>query len=241
MTEHDGTDSPVSGSEEPETGGTPGSHGPASRAEHRLVPSIAVLVSMGLPLLVPAPIAPGPRWLLPAIEGAFLVALLAIDPGRIDHRGREVRHLSLALVAAIAAAAAFTTGRLVVDLMHGNPQTEGAAELLVAGALVWIETVIAFSFVYWELDGGGPAGRFWSPPAYPQLAFPQQMSPEIAEPGWRPLFGDYLYLALTNGMAFSPTDVMPLARWAKLAMGLQSVISLVILSLVVANSVNLLA
>jgi hypothetical protein len=41
-------------------------------------------------------------------------------------------------------------------------------------------------------------------------------------------------------MAFSPTDVMPLARWAKLTMAVQSMISIVILSLVVANSVNLL-
>jgi uncharacterized membrane protein len=64
--------------------------------------------------------------------------------------------------------------------------------------------------------------------------------PASHPPGWRPVFVDYLYLALTNATAFSPTDVMPLARWAKLTMSVQSILSIVILSLVVANAVNLL-
>ena len=83
--------------------------------------------------------------------------------------------------------------------------------------------------------------RHLHPPVYPDLAFPQQLEPRVAAPGWRPIFFDYLYLALNNATAFSPTDVMPLARWAKLTMGLQSLLSIVILSLVVANAVNLLA
>ena len=49
---------------------------------------------------------------------------------------------------------------------------------------------------------------------------------------------DYLYLAFTNATAFSPTDVMPLVPWAKIAMGVQSLISLGILGLVIARAVN---
>ena len=56
--------------------------------------------------------------------------------------------------------------------------------------------------------------------------------------GWRPRFVDFLYLGFTNATAFSPTDAMPLAPWAKMAMALQAVISLVILGLVVARAVN---
>jgi hypothetical protein len=41
-------------------------------------------------------------------------------------------------------------------------------------------------------------------------------------------------------MAFSPTDVMPMTRWAKLTMLTQSVISVVTV-LVVARAVNILA
>jgi hypothetical protein len=66
------------------------------------------------------------------------------------------------------------------------------------------------------------------------------MNPEIRPPGWRPVFLDYLYLGLTNGLAFSPTDVMPRAHWAKAAMALQSLLSLAVLSLVIARAVNIL-
>jgi hypothetical protein len=43
---------------------------------------------------------------------------------------------------------------------------------------------------------------------------------------------------MTTSTAFSPTDVMPLARWAKMSMGLQSLISLAVVGLVVARAVN---
>jgi hypothetical protein len=40
--------------------------------------------------------------------------------------------------------------------------------------------------------------------------------------------------------AFSPTDAMPLAPWAKIAMAVQAAISLAVLGLVVARAVNVL-
>ena len=61
------------------------------------------------------------------------------------------------------------------------------------------------------------------------------MNPDLAPPGWSPLFCDYLYLGYTNAVAFSPTDAMPLAHWAKAAMAIQSMISILILSLVIAQ------
>ena len=51
---------------------------------------------------------------------------------------------------------------------------------------------------------------------------------------------DYLYLSFTNATAFSPTDVMPLARWAKLTMLVQSAVSLAIGALVIARAINIL-
>jgi hypothetical protein len=66
------------------------------------------------------------------------------------------------------------------------------------------------------------------------------LDPEISPPGWRPQFVDYFYVGVTDAVAFSPTDAMPLARWAKLTMALQAVISLAILGLVIARAVNVL-
>ncbi|MGW0043844.1 hypothetical protein [Rhodococcus sp. NPDC003348] len=210
------------------------------RAERRWTASVFVVVAMVVPFLLPAHYSPGADWLLPAIEGGVLITLIVVDPGRIDRPGRWVRALSIALVVAIAAGAAWGSARLVWDLLHGAPQTTEPVELLASGALVWLQTVLAFGFLYWELDGGGPVTRHVRPSPHPDLAFPQQLDPCLAPPGWRPVFVDYLYLALTNATAFSPTDVMPLARWAKLAMAVQSILSVVILGLVVANAVNLL-
>lgn len=67
---------------------------------------------------------------------------------------------------------------------------------------------------------------------------PQQLNPGIGPPAWSPRFIDYLYLGFTNATAFSPTDAMPLVPWAKIAMAVQSVISLAILGLVIARAVN---
>ena len=64
--------------------------------------------------------------------------------------------------------------------------------------------------------------------------------PALATSDWEPRFADYLYVSFTNATAFSPTDTMPLSRWAKLSMMLQSAVSLVTAALVIARAVNIL-
>lgn len=65
-------------------------------------------------------------------------------------------------------------------------------------------------------------------------------APDLADPQWEPQFADYLYVSFTNATAFSPTDTLPLTRWTKMIMLLQSAISLVTVALVVARAVNIL-
>jgi hypothetical protein len=113
-----------------------------------------------------------------------------------------------------------------------------ASAPLSAGATVLVSNNIAFSLLFWELDSGGAAARAHHLRCHPDLAFPQQLNPDLAPPGWRRRFIDYLYLGFTNALAFSPTDTMPLVPWAKTAMAVQSMISLAILGLVVARAVN---
>ena len=144
------------------------------------------------------------------------------------------------LVTVLVAEAVLITGRLVADLIAGGPETNSPTDLLSVGFAVWVYTIIASAFLYWALDGGGPQARLLVPPEFPDLAFPEQLNPLAAPPGWRPEFFDYLYLGFTNATAFSPTDVMPLARWAKLAMATQAIGSLAILGLVIARAVNIL-
>src|SRR5262249_25779593 len=123
-------------------------------------------------------------------------------------------------------------------LLVGGPVTNSAGELLASGALIWLGNVLVFSLLYWLLDSGGPLARYRHERPYPDFAFSQQLSPELAPPGWRPRYVDYLILGLTTSTAFSPTDVMPMASWAKLTMALQSIVSLSLVGLVIARAVN---
>jgi uncharacterized membrane protein len=202
---------------------------------------IATLAAgVALSLLLPARFTLGPRWVVPTVEALLVVALIIADPGRLDRQSTKGRILSLALVAVLVSAATGASVRLVADLVKGGVETNSAGGLLRVGFTVWLSTIVAFTFLYWQLDGKGPESRFLAPPEFPDFAFPEQMNPGVAPPGWRPEFFDYLYLGFTNATAFSPTDVMPLARWAKLAMAVQAAGSLAILGLVIARAVNIL-
>ncbi|WP_327280782.1 MULTISPECIES: hypothetical protein [unclassified Streptomyces] len=201
----------------------------------------AVIASAVLTLLLPDDLRLGPRWALPLAEGLLLVALISGDPGRISRRSTVLRSVAIALVIVLVSSAVWSTVQLIDDLIHGGHETSSANALLLAGGSVWASTVLAFSLLYFELDSGGPAARAHHMPPTPALAFPQHLSPELNASHWRPHYIDYLYLGFTNSTALSPTDVMPLAPWAKSVMTLQSILSLMILGLVVARAVNVLA
>ena len=207
--------------------------------ESRLPMALAVLALMALAVVSPAGLALLPGWLLAAVEGILLVALMIGDPGRIDRDTRWLRLVSFALVAVILISTLTATVLLLHGLLVGSAETQDAVKVLVAGAKVWLGNNVAFALLYWQFDSGGPAARAHGMPPYPDFAFPQQLSPELAPPGWRPQFIDYLYVGFTNANAFSPTDTMPMAHWAKVAMGCQALISFAIIGLVIARAVNL--
>ena len=197
-----------------------------------------VAISVGLRIAVPNRESLGPDWLVPGIEIGLLVLLLLADPARVSGRRRWLRRAAIALVTLLAGAALTSTVVLITDLIRGGKVTESATNLLASGALIWLGNVLVFSLFYWLLDSGGPLARYHGEHEYPDFAFTQQMSPELAPAGWRAQYVDYLILGLTTSTAFSPTDVMPMARWAKLAMALQSLISLTVVGLVIARAVN---
>jgi hypothetical protein len=214
--------------------------GIAARGEKRWPMALTLVIAMVLPFLLPPKFSLGPRWIIPAVEALLLVALIVADPGRIDRRSTLVRALSIGLVAILVAGAAGVTARLVVDLIRGGPETNSPGQLLRVGSVVWVYVIITFSFLYWELDGRGPETRARADPEFPDFAFPEHLNAHVARPGWRPEFFDYLYLGFTNATAFSPTDVMPLSRWAKLAMAVQATACLAVMGLVIARAVNIL-
>jgi hypothetical protein len=207
--------------------------------EARWAVSIAVAVAIGLQLSLPSMLAFPPRWLLPTIGLALLIGLVVANPRRIDHRSTRLRATSILLTGVMSIANAVSAGRLIAHLLNGTA-TEDAGLLLRWGGAIWLANIVVFALWYWELDRGGPAARAEGVREYPDLLFEQMATPNIAPSNWEPQFVDYFYLAFTNATAFSPTDVIPLARWAKMMMLLQSVVSVSTLVLVIARAVNIL-
>ena len=183
-------------------------------------------------------------WLWAVTAGVWgllaLVLLLGLGgmvPGRHDVR-RRVAQVLLGAVVAISLA---QTALLIASLVAAGTQVTGA-QLLQSGATLWLANVVAFGLAFWELDCGGPVSRALTETrTAPDLSFPQDADPKLARPGWEPHLGDYLYLSLTNSIAFSPTDTMPLTRPAKALMALESAVSVVALLLVAARAINILA
>ena len=194
---------------------------------------------MVLTVLLPDEPSKGRTWLLVLIEGALLVALIVSGQVRLTRRASHIRILSIALVAVLVSYTLVVTWELIDDLIHGGKETNSASALLSAGSVVWVSNILAFSLLYWELDGGGSAARTHTwPRRRLDLAFPEDLNPHVAPANWLPRFIDYLYLGFTNATAFSPTDVMPIAPWAKVAMAVQAVVSIAVLGLVIARVVN---
>ena len=85
-------------------------------------------------------------------------------------------------------------------------------------------------------NSGHVAGAF----LFPQLTMLPEAKIGAGQEHWSPNFFDYLFLAFNTSTAFSPTDTPVLARWGKLLMMVQSLISLTVLALLAGRAVNIL-
>ena len=219
--------------------------GVPSTGEPRWPAIVAVLVAIALQVILPDTLIQGlgPRWLIPALEGALLVALLIANPHQVDRAESNLRLLSLALIAVITVANMVALGELIRALLEVASARGHAADgrtLVFASVPIWLTNVIAFGLWYWELDRGGVTARMLPNHRQPDFLFPQMTVPGSA-PDWAPKFVDYLYTSFTNATAFSPTDTMPLTAWSKLLMMLQSLASLVTVAVVISRAVNILS
>jgi hypothetical protein len=197
---------------------------------------MTAVLAVALQVVLPNRFAPGHR-LVPVLELALIVGLGMAHPHRTGRKSRGSRPAGITLVSLITATNAWSAARLVHEIIAGTQ--DNPVVLLYSGGAIWATNVMVFALWYWQLDSGGPATRASGEVHYPDFSFPQMQNPELAHPDWEPRFPDYLYLSFTNASAFSPTDTLPLARWAKMAMLTQSAISLVTIALVISRAVGL--
>ncbi|HEV7187215.1 MAG TPA: hypothetical protein VGN28_04915 [Blastococcus sp.] len=211
-----------------------------TRGEHRWPSILAITAAIVVQVLLPDRLILHPRWLLPGVEIVLAVGLIVANPVRLVRTHPFLRLGSLGLVAAMTVANAGSAALLVDRLLSGTAGHD-ARSLIVNGAAIYATNIVAFGLWYWELDRGGPLNRSQGDRQHTDFLFPQMTQPDVAPPDWEPSFLDYLYVSYTNATAFSPTDTMPLSRWAKMLMLGQSAIALATIALVVARAVNILS
>ena len=209
---------------------------PARHYEHKFPVLFTLLAAFALHLFLPASITLFPTWVVPAVGLVVLTPLVLINPTRVTRETIWSRWIAILFAFSLTAVNQFYVVQIVIELVNG--EADGPSVLLTAFA-VWITNVVAFALVYWELDAGGPVARRTEgmkddAPRYFQ--FPQQQNDE----DWDPVFFDYAYFSLTNMMAFSPTDTMPLTLRAKGLMAYQALTGFVLLALVISRAVNIL-
>ncbi len=229
--------------------------GEGDLGESRLLPIAAIVCAAALYATLPQQFVVGSaagafnvaRWIVPGLTGLVLLALVGSLPRgpltrlvdlEAGKAGLTRRILFMAALAVVSAANLASIVLLVHLLLHGAHAN--ASALLRAGIHMWSTNVLVFGLWFWQLDNGGPISRRTAGPQGRDFLFPQQATPELLQPDWRPHFLDYLYVSFTNATAFSPTDAMPLSRWAKVLMLVESAASLVLALMVAARAVNIL-
>src|SRR6478672_813735 len=167
-------------------------------------------------------------WLLLASPALLLMILMLavplaeLSPGRLRNAG---------------VADAVAVGVLLAALAGSNAASLSAGELFAHGSVVWLSNIITFGLLFWMLDEGGPRVRAERGRLDPDFQFPQDTT---RRSDWSPRLSDYLYVSLTNAIAVSPTDTMPLTQRAKGLMAVESLISYAVVILVIARAVNVL-
>ena len=208
--------------------------------ELRWPPVLAMLAVAGLLTVLPHHVQILPVWvsylvLLMVLVPMILVTVTAANTLWLRVERTVIMFFGTAYIINITAELADMIG--IVTL---HPPETRTISLLSSSLAIWVINVLTFSLLYWQIDRGGPYARANRMSAKPDWLFPQEAAPEAASPDWRPLFLDYLFLGFNTATAFSPTDVMPLTRRAKMLMMLESTISLLTLVIVAARAVNVL-
>jgi hypothetical protein len=164
------------------------------RGAHELTPhgAIATVILLGLPL-------------------AWVVARRRRAIGPVLRRTMAVY---LILLVALSVANAIL---LLIAVMRDSSAAPIA--LLIGGFEVMAINMLSFGLIYWWLDAADPGITAGGGQESPDFLFPQQAIPGSS---WQPGLADYIYVAFTNLLAFSPTDTMPLRIRTKMLFMVQS-------------------
>ncbi|MSW74852.1 MAG: hypothetical protein F2814_06025 [Actinobacteria bacterium] len=206
--------------------------------EHRAPVAFVVFIVIFLQYILPSQLSLPYQKVICLIEAVLLSSLFLLGPTRFSSHHLRSRVIGMLLTSIMTLSNTGSAVKLIDRLVNGG--LTNASQLLWSGGSIWLTNIVIFSLWYWDLDRGGPGARAQGLKEVPDFLFPQMSDEKYAAPGWHPTFFDYVYVSITNASAFSPTDAMPLTKWAKALMLTQSLTSLLIVGLVIARAVNIL-
>jgi hypothetical protein len=181
-----------------------------------------------------------PHALLYNYWAGFIVLLLAAVAALWLRNDRRRLRWAIFAVNSLFTVQLFIASLLLVVRMVQSVKIT-VLNLIGDALIIFITNLLIFALWYWFIDSANT--RFFKVTTQPtwDFLFPQRQSalPGYAE--WTPRFFDYLFLAFTMSVAFSPTDTAPLSRAAKILTMTQSTISLIAIVVVAGTAINVLA
>ncbi len=203
---------------------------------------LALLAAIGLQIVTRSignELLPGSQFVIIFIE-LGLALLIGLTVNRHRERKLGVHHIIAILLLGLLSVINVSGLIYVLNSLIINHAALNGEQLLASAIAIFATNIIVFALWYWEIDSPGLTGRHWSRHDKDFQFSQQDVDLVNSFPGWRPQFGDYLYLSITNAVNFAPADVRPLTLQAKALMAVQSLISVFTLALVIARSVSIL-
>lgn len=171
--------------------------------------------------------------------GIILVCLLAVVILWALNKGGRVR-LAIFLLNGLFTVQLFVAAVLIVVRLMQSVKIS-VTTLIVDALVIFAINILVFALWYWYIDSASTrflettVDRRWD------FLFPQRQAAYPGYENWEPRFWDYVFLAYTTSVAFSPADTLPLSRAAKILTMTQSIIALIAIVVVAGTAINILA
>ncbi len=160
------------------------------RGESRWPAALAVIASIVLQLRLPESLSVAPSYAVPAFATVLLIPLIVMNPRRFTAQSRDLRVISVVLLAAMNCGNIASIFLLLRRLLNGT-KVDGRS-LILSAVEIWLTSVSIVGLWLWEIDRGGPIARARNVKDDPDLLFAQMSDPSLCSQPWTPTFIDYL-------------------------------------------------